>query len=802
MRIYGNRKTLISAAALLGIVLAIYYPIAVNAGNSINGSLDDVYAILWQLWWFKYSLIDLHANPSFSPFVESPFGVAVTHATIIDHLIALPFTWAWGAVASYNIMILFSFFFSALGMYLLVFELTGSLLASFFSGAAYAFSPFHTVFSASGGMDAAQIQYMPFTLLFLIRSDKYRSRSDFYLFILSLLLCVLSFGYYAALTALMLAIYFVYRKALPFLTITFFKNGYAGPVKAAAYFSLVYIAFVFAYNAFEEIAPVIGSALLLSVPVAGLIAAKRFEGDVSEIKRIALAITPNQKKLFLTVFVLFTFAVLFFLFPVFGSASRSISSSYLVPAYSYFVPPVDHQLLGRLIPSWLIPAPDPFVGRMVYTGLILPVLSIISILKSVPDEEKRGNRNFFILLFIIGVLLALPPVVKIGEFSLYGPIYFFHKLIPPFVDVRRVVVIILISLCVLAGFGLTRIFSMFRSKIIKALILVFSFILVSIEFYPNVNVKNMSFPAAYMWLANEPGDFSVIEYPLTSIYDVKRYEGFYGQTVHGKRLVNPFGALGHEPSASKNGLKPFIERGGPANDIFVNTENASGALSFLGVKYAVVRTDKLGYVPIIDEKKGFKEAARFSDSVVYEIDAKPAKAYISLSGFLKGSYFRNYSQKTEDGFEIRNPYVRAKDISFQGKDWTWMEKEGAIKITNLNSEEADYTLTFLARSLVEKARLKIMTEKETYEFEVSTGPKEIAIKGIRLGPSGALVLRLISDERSARFGKDLLDQGNNDSGGALVTIGISDARLTESAPEATVRSKNPEMTEGLFGEDI
>lgn len=803
-----HKKTLLHSAAFLGITAALYYPVVSNVRRFVAGTLDDSYTILWLMWQVRHTIFDLDNSLSYSSFVESPFGLEVTHSTIMNHLFALPFTWALGPVGSYNVMILSSFFLSALGMYLLVNEVTGCRAAAFFSGLAFSFSPFHTAFSATGGMDASQMQYMPLTLLFLVRHERSGALKDLFLFIIFLLLSVFSFGYYGAIIFAAVLAYYSYTKVLPRAFFLFRDGRDPGLKRILLWASVSYIFFVLAYNSFELLAGPLKTLVWL-VPAAYAVsfAAGKESGGRAFFKDLYERFkATDSRQRYLTIGGGATFAVLvvIFLMPVFHPNIREISSSYFVPAYSFFVPAPDHPILGRFLPSFFIPQKDPIVGKMVHIGLVLTGLMTFAAVKTFKAAEKNPVREAFLVVFFIGAALALPPGVKFGELTLWGPVYFLHALVPPFVDIRRVVVLMLLAGSVLAGFGIKEILKMTSSRPVKGAVYAFLLAVLAVEFYPALDFKDAArLPGAYSWLKDEPGDFTVAEYPLTSIYDSKRNEPFFGQTVHGKRLLNPLGAVGHDPAPSNGALKTYIEKGGPANEIYSNTGNAASALSYLGVKYILLRTDKVGDGVVLETGSWLKEVASFPDSKIYAVTAPPADAFLSFKDFYRNGFFLNYSEKTDRGYVIKNPYYRPAESVYGNRAWLWMGKNSSVEITGLKNADALYDLTFTARSHSAAARLSVKDRGAVvYSVTVEPAPGVFTIKGIRLGALEVRALEFeIENDGALKEARGFLDPRGKDEPVSYIGIAIRDAVIKEEAvkdkPAVLMR---PGMLDGLYGE--
>lgn len=807
MESYGGIKKLsLISLAFLAVTLAVYSEVAVSAGSRINGSPDDTYAILWQLWWYKQSLLLLFSDPSYSAFVEAPYGIAVTHATVVNHLFALPLTWVFGPVASFNIMVLASFVLSGIGMYLLAMLITGSAAAAFFAGIAYAFSPFHSVFSASGGMDGAQIQYLPFTLFFLLRYDAHRKMQDLLCLSLFFLLAVLSFGYYAVLIALSVAAYLLYTRCEPLLfsgaRTTHGAKG--GPAALFWYGSVAYLIMLIAVNTFSEAVYPLKVLTLMVAPVAIYLGVAKagFTFHTGLIERLRGMTSARRLSLALGAIIFFA-AVLIFLAPVFSASSRNISESYLVPFYSYLIPAADHPLLGRFVPRMFIPSPDPFVGKMVRLGFVfsaLALFAVLLILRKAGTGARDLKEEFFVVLFFLGICLSLPPLIKTGGFFLYGPIHFLHSAVPPFVDVRRVVVLILLSGCVLSAIGLSWLLRQSPAPVLRKAVYGALLIVLAVEFYPTIDVRDMSrVPSAYSALSSMPGSFPVVEYPLTSLYDARRYEPFYGQTIHGKMLINPFGAIGHEPKASNPELSAIIEKGGSANEIFANTENAAKALARAGVRYVIVRTDKLG-TDAVPREEGLRSAGQFDGSALYEVTAAKTGAYASFTDFYKGAYFKNYLVEKDGRYDLENPFVWAPDSYAYGRHWLWMSKGGGLKVYT-DAREASYDLVFYARAASKDAHLVVTANGEVLaEFLVSKEPEKFVIKGLR--PRGApLLLKLdVKNDEALTVAKGFTDSGSNDR--AEISLGFSGLVLRDSLDEGSGGQRNKAASPALMFDGI
>ncbi len=781
------------------LTLVVFHKFAASPASFINGSPDDAYAIIWHLWWFKYSLLNLHILPSVSTFVESPFGIELTHTTIVNHLMALPFTAVMGPVASYNIMILASFVLSGAAMYLLAYEVTGNRAASLFAGLVYSFSPYHTVFSALGGMDGAQIQYMPLVLFFMLRYERRGGTKNLVALLVSLVFALFSFGYYAVITLLMTGIFYFYMKMLPGLFKAAPDDGGVvsirpEPLRLFLLTLLVYVFFVLSVNTTELVS---ASGPLL--PLALVMAALTFTdlNKVLKAQRIEWSGAEQSRTVWIlaSALIVFLLGAAVFLFPVFVPASRNVSSSYLVPFYSYIFPPPDHPLLGALIPPELAPSPDPLSGGIVHLGFILPALALFAL--SVRSKD-RSIRQYFTILLISGVLLSLPPVIRINEFTFYAPFYYFHAVIQPFVDIRRMVLLMLIPLSVLSALGIKELFQRVRLMPLKVFLFAFLLVLTGVEFYPRINPVDMSaYPASYDWFSERRGDITLVEFPLTSIHDPKRYEPFYGQTIHQKRLINPFGVEGHDPAPSSRLLEKFMRRGGPLNEPFVDPENTAHALRYLGVRYAVVRKDKLGTSPPL-AGRSFKKVADFPDSVVYEVRAPERNIFISHVDFYRSGYFLDLPPLPGKREKSTVVYMRPEQSWSNGRVWLWMGRRASVTLWGFNPLEKSLKLDFTVRSAGPETMLLASVDgKSVGRFKIGPAAKRLSIKGIKVPPfvKDLTVAFELEDESSLRSAQGFLEVGTDEKGPVLLGAGFTGMVLKE---DDTNDRTSPFRYEGLY----
>ena len=120
------------------------WPLAVQAGSSVIGWVGDNVYFVWLVGWFQKALFELHRLPLSVPQLNYPEGwnLAYNEITAAMVLAALPASLVGGPVLGYNFSIFLSFVLSGLGVYLWVHRLTGNFTAGLIAGSIFAFAPY------------------------------------------------------------------------------------------------------------------------------------------------------------------------------------------------------------------------------------------------------------------------------------------------------------------------------------------------------------------------------------------------------------------------------------------------------------------------------------------------------------------------------------------------------------------------------------------------------------------------------------------------------------------------------------
>jgi hypothetical protein len=208
--------------------LGMTWPMAANLGNSVPGWEGDNLFYIRQIWWVKHSLLDLHISPFFNPYAYYPVGydVASGELTPANTFLFLPITAVWGPVVSYNICLIFSFFASAVGAYLWVWQLTSRRSAALVAGVIFGFLPYRFA-HLIGHLELMSTQWLPLTLyalerFFTSRQVRWAAATG-----VGLSMLALSSWYYAYSALLLLPVYILLRTR-PWRDFWLIRKGWLG----------------------------------------------------------------------------------------------------------------------------------------------------------------------------------------------------------------------------------------------------------------------------------------------------------------------------------------------------------------------------------------------------------------------------------------------------------------------------------------------------------------------------------------------------------------------------------------------
>ncbi len=206
------KKSLILISFLYAVITLLYfYPLINTLDKALIGPPEDNMQHYWTLWYFGESFLNrdidfLYTNHIFYPEGSSMFYHALSPYNL---LLSRLFHVFMNLVSAYNLLIIMTFIISGLGAFLLIRYLTKNTIASIIGGFIFAFNPSHFAHSLHH-IEIASIQFIPFFLLYFIKSINSSTAKDLLLAALFFLLLNLSTLYYFVLTLILMLLIYTY----------------------------------------------------------------------------------------------------------------------------------------------------------------------------------------------------------------------------------------------------------------------------------------------------------------------------------------------------------------------------------------------------------------------------------------------------------------------------------------------------------------------------------------------------------------------------------------------------------------
>lgn len=525
--------------------------------------LLNTWIIAWNVHQLQINPLNLfHAN-IFFPLSNT---LAFSEHLIVPSLIAMPAVIiSKNPIFGYNLLQLLSFVLSGFAAYLLVFHLTKNRKAALIGGIIFAFHPFR--FRQIGHIQNIMVFWMPLCLLYLHKLRKNPRTKYVVLFALFFILQALSCGYLGVFLSLIVAVAFLYY----FLFIP--KNKILSVIKkvtVAAVLAMIIIGlFLYPYLKVKEEHRFERSEknnIMFSANILGYAIISRFNENVfyhtfsRNLRRIMMRtdeekIRPIGRGLFPGIVTIFLVLFAFFI-PALSKDSHVLRNSSGIKKYFLRVEKVVHTLL--FIDFLLIIA--VVVTRK--AGLTLPVSLLLLLLtikvclgrftlRNKIGDEKYAliDRNYYLFMGVLTLILSLGPRFFLithnfgkGPYALlYKYLFFFKGIRVP----ERFGIMTMLAVSVLAGYGVVRVSKLLKRRgqiilfFIVSGLLVYEYICIPL---PSVHISRE--PAeVYKWLAEDQGDYGILEYPLETQQQNKYY--MYWSTFHWKKLVN--GSSGFNP---------------------------------------------------------------------------------------------------------------------------------------------------------------------------------------------------------------------------------------------------------------
>lgn len=594
-----------AGAWFVSVMVLVLFPVACQPGQYVPHVIrplypGEPYGVLAIAQWFGEALVN-EIPTRFLRHIGAPFGVDLSQGSSFPLMDLVIGTLAMvsNEKVAYNTLILGSFLIAGITMYALAYYLVRSVWAGVVAGTVYAFSAYHQMISLAY-LGEASIQWLPLYVLMLLRIGEdgvWRAAGRFAL----ALFLLFSFSYYQT--------YFMVVFTFLYLGVRYWYEREAG----AKEFSRVV----------GRLAVGVGLTFCVVLPLYAPVFKKAFvtRGDAE---------TAQQG----------------FVRP------ESALYRYSAKPLEYLIPSEFNPVTGSVAKDLAERVHDGgrhYFDKTVFLGFLPLGLAAFGVMRWRRTRERE--IEFPVVLFTVtglaAVFFSLAPHVSLGVFEVPTGAALAYPVFPMFRYVSRFGLVAILSVAVLAAVGFRFLEGRLRTDAGKWLAAfgLGAVILAEHAIGPPYQVKDMTVvPPAYHWLASEPGDFLVAEYPMDpSGYTVDDFQYAFYQRTHRKRIVNG-SVSGSDGDAFLYWTRELTAPG------------TTALLATLGVRYALVHKHRYGEgeLEAIGQTAGLKAEKDFGDIRVFRISARPSDHAFATGGF--------YRPETWAG----------------GEEWRWMAGRGKL----------------------------------------------------------------------------------------------------------------------------
>ncbi|MBD3299083.1 MAG: hypothetical protein GF341_10540 [candidate division Zixibacteria bacterium] len=206
-----RRDWLIGGGLYAVVTLFLFSPILSQFSNHLIGPLEDNVRYLWNMWWAERVLIGGNGSLTFTQMIFFPEGASLyfNDYSWYNLIGSLLLRTVLTPAATYNVLILHSFVLAGLGAFWLVRYITRDSIAGVVGGLLFAFGSAHVAHSLHH-MNIASVQFIPFFILFFIKSMRGGRTRDIALAALFFLLSALCSWTFLILNTFVVILAYVY----------------------------------------------------------------------------------------------------------------------------------------------------------------------------------------------------------------------------------------------------------------------------------------------------------------------------------------------------------------------------------------------------------------------------------------------------------------------------------------------------------------------------------------------------------------------------------------------------------------
>ena len=164
----------------LALAMIMFMQITLHMTNVANGSGGDVFQNLWDIWWVRYALLNLHTGIFNTSLIFWPIGTNLIYQAFspISSILSIPFQ-AISLPFAFNTIFFLGFALSGITMYILAEYITKNRYAAFLAGIFFAFSSFH-IAQSLGRINLMNIEWVPLAIYFFLKIVKEDKKHWYY----------------------------------------------------------------------------------------------------------------------------------------------------------------------------------------------------------------------------------------------------------------------------------------------------------------------------------------------------------------------------------------------------------------------------------------------------------------------------------------------------------------------------------------------------------------------------------------------------------------------------------------------
>jgi hypothetical protein len=165
------KRGIVAAVVYVGLTALFTWPLPYFFfTHHVGESGGDARIYVWNLWWVRKALVDLHTTPLRTDYIFYPVGIGLAlHTLALLHgVVFVPLSALLGVVGAANLIVCATFVASALAAYALCRRLGAGPEGAFLAGVAFGFCPYRLA-RLAGHYDLLSTEWIPlYALAFLV----------------------------------------------------------------------------------------------------------------------------------------------------------------------------------------------------------------------------------------------------------------------------------------------------------------------------------------------------------------------------------------------------------------------------------------------------------------------------------------------------------------------------------------------------------------------------------------------------------------------------------------------------------